>query len=382
LDDFINLPENSEIKSMIKEIKEQIIYINYSNFSYYDTMKKIMYLINDQSEKMNQFNKDNFSKDINHENRIKQITHDDKSSFSCEKEKLSLLEIPKSYEIIGNIAHLNLREKFLPYKYLIGRIILDKNPNLKTVITKTDKIDNIYRTYSMEILAGENNFLVVHREGNINFHFDIRNVYWCSRLQGERDRLLKIIKKGQILCDAFCGVGPLALRAAKQGVKVYSNDLNPDCYFYLKKNMQINKIESNMLYPFNMDARHFIRMCIKQGNEEDESENNSQLFIKKEKIDHIYMNLPKDALEFLDVFRGIFKDSEIYNANNLPIVHVYGFSNSIDPEVDLLNRISKALNIQKLQQKDFIEIHNIRDVSNKKHMFSISFRIPEEVAFE
>jgi len=37
-------------------------------------------------------------------------------------------------------------------------------------------------------------------------------------------------------------------------------------------------------------------MWIKQGNEEDESENNNQFFTKKEKIDHIYMNLPKDAL--------------------------------------------------------------------------------------
>jgi len=71
----------------------------------------------------------------------------------------------------------------------------------------------------------------------------------------------------------------------------------------------------------------------------------------------------------LDIFRGVFKDSKIYNANNLPIVHVYRFSNSIDPEVDLLNRISKALNIQKLQQNDFIEIHKIRYVRNRKHMF-------------
>ncbi len=34
-------------------------------------------------------------------------------------------QIPNSYEIIGKIAHLNLREKFLGYKYLIGQIILD-----------------------------------------------------------------------------------------------------------------------------------------------------------------------------------------------------------------------------------------------------------------
>ena len=301
---------------------------------------------------------------------------------------LSLLEIPKSFEIIGNIAHLNLREKFLPWKFLIAKIILDKNPNLKTVINKTSKIDNVFRTYTMEMLGGAENYLVSHREGNINFHFDIRSVYWCSRLHSERDRLLKLIKKGQVLCDAFCGVGPLALRAAKQGVKVYANDLNPNCFEFLKKNIVLNKIDRKMLLPFNMDARQFIRMCISQGKNENEAENNESLFVnddkKDERIDHFYMNLPKDAIEFLDAFRGAFKESEVYcnNKHSLPIVHVYGFSNAPDPKQDLLGRVCKAFNIEKLSEKDFVEIVNIRDVSTKKHMFSVSVRIPEEVAFE
>ncbi len=34
-------------------------------------------------------------------------------------------DIPNSYEVIGKIAHLNLREKFLPMKYLIGKLIID-----------------------------------------------------------------------------------------------------------------------------------------------------------------------------------------------------------------------------------------------------------------
>ncbi len=39
--------------------------------------------------------------------------------------KISPDEVPNSYEIIGKIAHMNLREKFLPLKHLIGKIIID-----------------------------------------------------------------------------------------------------------------------------------------------------------------------------------------------------------------------------------------------------------------
>ena len=35
------------------------------------------------------------------------------------------LDIPSSYECVGHLAHLNLREEFTPFKHLIGQIILD-----------------------------------------------------------------------------------------------------------------------------------------------------------------------------------------------------------------------------------------------------------------
>jgi len=40
------------------------------------------------------------------------------------------------FETIGDIAHLNLNEKQLPFKSIIGQAILDKNPCLRTVVTK------------------------------------------------------------------------------------------------------------------------------------------------------------------------------------------------------------------------------------------------------
>ena len=47
------------------------------------------------------------------------------------------MEVPGSFETVGHVAHLNLRDELLPFKLLIGRVLLDKNtPRIKTVLTK------------------------------------------------------------------------------------------------------------------------------------------------------------------------------------------------------------------------------------------------------
>ena len=45
-------------------------------------------------------------------------------------------EVPSSFESIGHIAHLNIRDELLPYKHVIGQVIMDKNPSITTVVNK------------------------------------------------------------------------------------------------------------------------------------------------------------------------------------------------------------------------------------------------------
>ena len=367
LEDILNPEKNSDLKKDDKyAIVEEQITLNEKNFSYEDMFK---YFIEDEI---------NNKKLVENEASIDQL----------------LKSLPNGFEIVGKIAHMNLRDQYLKYKYFIGQLILDKNPSLSTVINKVGKIDNVYRTYEMEILAGEENYNVEHKEGNVKFQFDLRKTYWSSRLQNERDRVLKLLEKNQVLCDAFCGVGPLALRACKKGVKVYANDLNPDAYEYLNNNIKLNKLNKGnfVIKTYNMDAREFIKSLVNLSkyNKDEDEDNGDKIFPEDLHIDHFYMNLPKDAIEFLDVFVGLFKGCKdnIYNKDNLPMVHVYGFA-KIDnnPHELLKKRIAKAFKMEydlfkKECEKDIINIENVRDISNKKVVYCIDMKIPSIVAYQ
>lgn len=224
------------------------------------------------------------------------------------------MDIPSSFESVGHIAHLNLRDGQLPYKHLIGQVILDKNPALRTVVNKTDNIETEFRTFPMEVLAGDDDLNVEVHESKAVFRFNYAEVYWNSRLQQEHLRMIRKISPADVVCDMMCGIGPFAIPLALKGCKVLANDLNPRSYHYLCENIKINKV-GDRVDAFNLDGRAFV----------------DKLLSEKKQFTQVLMNLPAIALEFLDVFRGKFDHWE----GPLPFIHTYCFSNAEDFEADV-----------------------------------------------
>jgi len=165
-----------------------------------------------------------------------------------------LEEIPSGFTAVGHIAHMNIREEYLPYKHIIGQIVLDKNPKVETVVNKLDSIDTVYRTFDMEVLAGKEQFEVEQNESGCRFRFNFKDVYWNSRLHTEHARLVAKFAKGEAVCDVFAGVGPFAVPAGRKGVIVFANDLNPHSFSSLQGNIRLNKTQ-HLVFPFNEDGR-------------------------------------------------------------------------------------------------------------------------------
>ena len=279
-----------------------------------------------------------------------------------------ITEIPSSFETVGRLSHVNLRKELIPYKYVIGKVLLDKNqPTIQTVVNKLSSIDTKYRTFGMEVIAGNADTGwsdVVVKEERCEYRLDFRKVYWNSRLGREHRRLVQLIqndatnrrkkknsynKNNIIVADMMAGVGPFAVpltagtavatptikpkgTTSNSGairktatiksslpIEVYANDLNPASYEYLVINAKRNKcgfIDHNK--DNTMDADDNVK------NNKNCSNNNSmrnttcklhiynmdarsfchRLQDQGVRPDYYIMNLPATALEFLDAFRG------------------------------------------------------------------------------
>lgn len=271
--------------------------------------------------------------------------------------------VPSAFETVGHIAHLNLRDEHLLFKKIIAKVVLDKNkPKIQTVVNKMDAIHNDYRTMQLEVLAGNSSLVTTVVENGMRFHVDLSTVYWNSRLATERQRLLSCFRHNDVVCDVFAGVGPIAISSAKKVKYVYANDLNPHAVDYLARNSVLNKLERK-IEVFNMDGRRFIDYIF-----------TSQ---KSRTITQVVMNLPNDAAEYLDAFKGLFRRKSKDKVSTLPMIHVYGFSKARDPEFDFHERIRIGLSEVAVD----VELRRVRLVAPGKWMLCASFVLPDNVAF-
>ncbi|XP_046960353.1 tRNA (guanine(37)-N1)-methyltransferase [Vanessa cardui] len=287
-------------------------------------------------------------------------------------------EIVTGFSQIGHIIHLNLRDHLLEYRSLVGEVLVDKIKTCRTVVNKSNIIDNTYRNFSMEVIAGDEDFMVTVKENMCNFQFDFSQVYWNPRLCKEHERILKFLTAGDVLFDVFCGVGPFAIPAARQKCKVFANDLNPESYKWLNHNAKLNKINMNFFKSYNMDGKDFIcttfkAFVIDYCNGKEKLNDGAKI--------HITMNLPALAVEFLKYFKGLIKDPELKDKFNCDIsIYVYCFAVGEDPSTVAKQMVIDNIGID--ISCDIIDIFDVRNVSPKKQMMRVTFKLTKEIIFD
>ena len=283
------------------------------------------------------------------------------------------VEVPTSYSLIGHIVHLNLRDAHLPFKTIIGQVFLDTIPVARTVVNKINTIDTTFRHFTMEILAGDKDTVTATKENGCTYELDFARVYWNPRLSTEHVNLTTLMKRNDVLYDVFAGVGPFAIPAARKGIKVLANDLNPESYKWLRKNAVTNKVETDF-ESFNMDGRDFLRNIVK-------ADLLSRRIKKEIGAEHIAMNLPSLAVEFLDVLPDWLARDEMKEiCSQPPIVHLYCFVRANKGEDAC--KLGQSLVEEKLGcplNDCLINLHTVRNVSPFKEMIRVSFLLTESI---
>jgi len=232
-------------------------------------------------------------------------------------------EIKKSFDIIGDVVILEIPEEFGDYKYIIGDAAL-KFTKRRSVFRKTSEIKGVIRTRELEHIAGEDVSETVHKEFGSRLMLDVKNVYFSPRLATERRRITDQIKEGEIVIDMFAGIGPFSISIAREHrVKIYSIDINPDAFKYLKKNIELNKLKGKII-PVLGDVEEVL----------------SSLNLKS---DRIIMNLPGTAWNFLDTAINSLKPGGV--------IHYYEFASEFQKPIDRIIETAYPRNVEILNSR-------------------------------
>ena len=261
---------------------------------------------------------------------ITQLLKDDLTSSEIE-------DLKTSFDIIGDIVIVEIPQNLENKKSKIGRATLEFTKR-KSVYVKKSAIHGTIRIRDLELIAGEDNPITIHKEHGTRLKLNVKEVYFSPRLATERKRVSDSVLENENILDMFCGIGPFPVVIAKNNnVKITAVDINENAIKYLNENIRLNKLH-------NIKA-----IC---GDIREVSKN------LDEKFDRIIMNLPGLAYDFLDLAMKLI-------ANN-GIINYYEFSDSYGQGIERLQEAAKKENKK-------VEILNTRKVkSSSPGMWHVS----------
>lgn len=215
-----------------------------------------------------------------------------------------LAVVPKSLDVIGHIAIVELPNELAQFEELVGKAILETCPSIRTVMAKAGIFSTDHRVRELRLIAGEDKPVTHHREHGCAFELDIRTVFFSPRLSHERLRVASQVQPGECVVDMFAGVGPYSILIAKRqpASTVYAVDVNPSAFKFLVSNILANKVLANVR-PIMGDVREAVRSRLSRV------------------ADRVIMNLPGDALGFIDEACSCLREGG-------GVVHFYSFESA------------------------------------------------------
>jgi tRNA (guanine37-N1)-methyltransferase len=193
-----------------------------------------------------------------------------------------LAYICNSYDIIGDIAIIRVTEGIREYGEIVAEAIMQVHRNVETVLAQTSPVRGDFRLRKLELVAGKDKTVTIHRENGCLFSVDLEECYFSPRLSYERMRIARLVQTEETVVNMFAGVGCFSIAMAKHSNvhRVYSIDTNPTAIRYMKDNIRLNRV--------------YGRVIPVQGDAKEVTENRLRHVANR-----VLMPLPRKALEYL-----------------------------------------------------------------------------------
>lgn len=195
--------------------------------------------------------------------------------------------VPTSFDILGSkgesVAIIEIPENLEEYSTEIAEAIQHVHRNVKSVLSKKSERHGEYRLRDMELISGDPNTEVIHKESGCRFLIDPRLTYFSTRESTERERIIEQINGPEEILVMFSGIGPFPICIAKKrkDVTAVAIELNPDAHRFCVENIRLNKVMDRVT-AIEGDVRE---ICPKLGKQ----------------FDRVLTPLPKGAHMFLDI---------------------------------------------------------------------------------
>ncbi len=160
------------------------------------------------------------------------------------KEVAGKLGLWKKIEIVGDLAIIGIPFDKKPEDMVqFANEILKEMPYIKAVWGKYRDVEGDYRLATFVHIAGANKSETLYKEHGCMYYLDITKVFFSSKLSYEHIRVASQVKRGEIIINMFAGFGPFSILSYVKGGarRVYSIDINPYAYYYMKANIDLNK---------------------------------------------------------------------------------------------------------------------------------------------
>jgi tRNA (guanine37-N1)-methyltransferase len=228
-----------------------------------------------------------------------------------------------SYDLVGDIAILDIPNKLEHKQNLIANEILRSNKKIKTIAIKTSATKGKYRIRKIKPIAGKKTTKTICVESGCRFTVDLNKTYYTNRFSHDRLDIASQVKPNENILVLFSGICPYPIVIEKHAnpKKIIAIELNADAHKLALENIELNRCSK--IDAINADVLYELQ----------EPKYNSW-------ADRILMPHPSASMQF---FECALKSSK---SNG--IIHLYSFAPTQNIEDPFLqaNDIAKKIGVR------------------------------------